>query len=146
MAKYGIEVSARSAAPPQTVWRLLADQEGWPRWAPLGKVIRDLDGAPEPDGVGAERRIVKYGLTTRERITAFEPPHRLTYVLLSGLPLRNYAAEVSLEADDGGTLIRWRSRFDGAFPGAGPLMKPGLAFNIGRVAKALAREAERAHI
>jgi hypothetical protein len=40
------------------------------------------------------------------------PGRRLSYILLSGLPLEDYRADVDLiAAPAGGTTIRWRSRF-----------------------------------
>ena len=35
-----IDVEARSAAPPEAVWALLADVRSWPGWAPFDSAIR----------------------------------------------------------------------------------------------------------
>src|SRR2546430_8980748 len=101
-----IDVTARSAAPPQRVWTLLADAGSWPRWAPFDEAVVE-EGA----GLGELRRFRTGRRTTRERITGFEPPHRLAYELVSGIPIRDYEAEVTLTPDDDGTVIRWHSHF-----------------------------------
>ena len=50
-----------------------------------------------PNGVGAIRRFERGRFTTRERVTEFAPDRRLSYRLLSGLPLRDYEAHIDLE-------------------------------------------------
>jgi hypothetical protein len=75
-------------------------------------------------------------------VTAFEPEQRFEYDLLSGLPVRNYHAAVTLtDADDGGTDIHWRSRFDPPWRGLGRLWRDALTGVIYRVSEALAEAA-----
>ena len=77
-------------------------------------------------------------------MTAFEPPRRLGYELLSGIPIRDYRAEVTLEPDVDGTLITWRSSFRGKFPVPGILVQRGLQTFIADTVKGLACAAEGA--
>jgi hypothetical protein len=77
-------------------------------------------------------------------VTAFEPPRRPGYELLSGIPIRVYRAEVSLEADMAGTLITWRSSFRGKFPIPAGLVQRGLEAFIADTVEGLARAAEGA--
>jgi hypothetical protein len=80
---------------------------------------------------------------TRERVTVLEPPSRFGYELLSGLPIRDYRAEVTLApAADGGTDIRWRSTFAALIPGTGWMMRRRLGRFIAETAQGLARAAE----
>jgi hypothetical protein len=45
-------------------------------------------------------------------VTELIPDRQLSYVLLSGLPLRNYGADVVLTPSvDGGTLVDWKASF-----------------------------------
>ena len=64
------------------------------------------------------------------RVTAFEPPSRLAYKLLSGLPVVDYVANVTLAPlPSGGTRIVWSSTFDGRWPLQGRI----IAFGLGRL-------------
>jgi uncharacterized protein YndB with AHSA1/START domain len=132
-----IDVSGRSSAPPERVWALLADARTWHRWAPF-----DDSTVEEGDGLGEVRRFRTGRRTTRERVTGFEPSRRLEYELLSGIPIRDYRAEVTLAPDGDGTTIRWHSRFDTKLPGTGPLFRRALGRFIEKTAEGLAREAE----
>ena len=134
-----IDVGARSSAPPERVWALLADARSWPRWAPFDEATVE-DG----EGLGELRRFQAGRRTTRERVTVFEPPRRLGYELVSGIPIRDYNAEVTLTPEADGTAIRWRSSFRAKIPGTGALARRQLQRFIERTAEGLAREAEQA--
>jgi uncharacterized protein YndB with AHSA1/START domain len=134
-----IDVGARSAAPPERVWALLADARSWPRWAPFDEATVE-----EGRGVGELLRFRTGRRTTRERVTGFEPPHRLAYELVSGIPIRDYRAEVTLTPDGAGTAIRWHSRFEPKIPGTGGLVRRPLQRFIEETVEGLAREAENA--
>jgi Polyketide cyclase / dehydrase and lipid transport len=121
------------------VWPLLADVRTWPRWAPF-----DEAEVESGEGVGEIRRFRAGRVTTMERVTAMEPPRRYAYEFLSGLPIRDYRAEVTLTptAEDG-TTIRWRSSFRAKLPGTAWLVRRRLAQFIAQTAEGLAREAEK---
>ncbi len=67
-------------------------------------------------------------VTVREEIVERRPEERLTYVLLDGLAVRNYRAEIDLEAGPGGegTAIRWHTTFDPKVPGSGWIYRRAL--------------------
>ena len=135
-----IDVESRSSAPPERVFSLLADARSWPDWA-------DFEGAEVESGEGlGEIRILKRGrIRNRERVTVFEPPHRFGYESLSGLPIRDYQALVTLTATpDTGTHIRWRSTYRPKVPGTGWLIQRSLQPFVADTAERLARAAERA--
>jgi uncharacterized protein YndB with AHSA1/START domain len=114
-----LEATGHSSASPEAVWKLLADAKGWQTWSPMDETTLEEPGSPEPDGVGALRRFRTGRLVNRERVVAFEPNRRLAYTLVSGLPLKDYRAEFTLEPDGAGTKITWRSEFRGPIPGTG---------------------------
>jgi len=59
-------------------------------------------------------------------------------VLLSGLPLRDYRADVDLTPTDGGTDIRWHSTFHPKVPGTGWIYRRALTRFIGDMVRGLA--------
>jgi len=130
-----IDVTARSEASPERVWSLLADARTWPRWAPFDDAMVE-----EGEGAGELRRFRTGRRTTRERVTAFDPPYRLQYELVSGIPIRDYRAEITLTPDGEGTTIRWHSQFRAKIPGTGRLARRQLERFIEETAEGLARE------
>jgi uncharacterized protein YndB with AHSA1/START domain len=138
------EVVARSPAPPAQVFEALADIPRWQEWAKpvVPRSIRERDGSPEPNGVGAIRKAGGAGFWVREEVVEYLPPTRLAYVLNSPAPWRRYRAVVELEPDvGGGTMIRWRGRFEPRVKGTGPMLKRALRTMVARLAKGLAEGA-----
>src|SRR5688572_10337282 len=137
-----IKVTASSTAPPQTVYRLLAEGSTWPTWSPLESFpLERPASAGAPEGVDAVRVFRTGRTTSREEIVELVPGRRLSYALLSGLPLRGYRADVDLTPVDGGTRIDWRSGFTGKIPGTGWLFRWALGKFIQRCADGLASHA-----
>lgn len=145
MAPKVIRVSARahSPAPPERVWALLADGARWDTWARMheSKLLKQGDG--ERDGIGAIRRFRTFKLVTREEVIAFEPPHRLAYRLLSGMPVRDYRADVELVGAAGGTDITWSAIFLPGRPRTGPLLRVWVATILRSYSRRLAKAAAR---
>jgi hypothetical protein len=144
MSTCTVEVYARSAAPPEAVWRWLADAPTWSSWSRLTRAELEQEGEPAPNGVGAIRRFGIGRNVSREQVVAFEPPHHLGYVLLSGMPVLGYRADVRLAADGDGTLIEWRSSFTPRFPGTGRLIQLFFTKVLRDFARAVARRAATA--
>jgi uncharacterized protein YndB with AHSA1/START domain len=138
-----IHVAARSDAPVERVWAVLADARRWREWTPLRTSELEREGSPDPDAVGALRRFGAGPLVTREEVVGFEPPHRLVSEMRSGMPVRGYRAEVTLTPWGSGTEIAWRSRFEPRIPGTGPLLRALLGAIAGDIARRLARRAEQ---
>jgi uncharacterized protein YndB with AHSA1/START domain len=139
-----ISAEARSRANRERVWELLATTATWASWAPFDEAVLEQEGAPEAEGVGAVRRFRVGRRVTRERVVTFEPPEHLAYELVSGIPIRDYRADVTLHpAGEGGTVISWESRFRGKFPVPGAVVRGALEGFVRRTADALARAAER---
>jgi uncharacterized protein YndB with AHSA1/START domain len=99
---------ATVAAPIETVWDTLTDHVGMSRWGGPGiTVTMDRLGTPDPNGVGAIRRIAPPGpgRDIVEEVVTFQAPHVLGYKGLSGIPFPGYAAEVRLAQAGAGTHI-----------------------------------------
>jgi hypothetical protein len=146
MSRYRVETTTVSAAPNDAVWARLADASTWSTWGQWDETTLDREDVLAPDGVGAVRRF-RGRQTTVEEVVAFEPPAdgraRFAYELLSGLPLRDYHAEVTLATVGGGTRIRWVSTFDSAYDLVGAIVRMALARFIPETARRLAAAAER---
>ncbi len=125
MAKQDIDVKGHTAADPQAVFRLLGDSTTWPSWTAIDTASIDEPGGP--DGVGEVRTFRTGRYVIRERIAERVPDRRLTYVLLSGVPARDYRAEIDLTPGaGGGTDIRWHTTFTSKIPGLGGVIRKRL--------------------
>jgi hypothetical protein len=144
VANWAFEVRATSQAPVEVMWPLIGEAARWKEWSFLTRSGLDREGEPAPDGVGAIRRFTTLGMGSREEVVAWEPPHHLGYVILTGFPVRNYRGDVVLTADGGRTTLTWSSSFDTKIPGTGRLMHEVLFFIIGRFVAGVVRAAEGA--
>lgn len=107
------------------MWRLLADSSTWPSWTPIDshEPVRPAG----PDGAG-EVRVFRNGRhTVREEIVERRPQRRLSYILLSGLALQGYRADIDIApAQTGGTELRWHTTFEPKVPGMGWIYRRAL--------------------
>lgn len=124
MASQEIDIRARTSADPDAVWALLGDSATWPAWTPIESF--ELVRPTGPEGVGEIRSFTTGRVTVREEIVERVPGRRLTYVLLAGLAVRDYRAEIDLTPADGGTGIRWHTTFMAKVPGSGWLYRRAL--------------------
>ena len=116
MAVQDIDITQTTTAAPAAVWALLGDSATWPQWTTIGSHAEER--APGPDGLGEIRVFTTGRIKVREEIVERVPERRLTYALLSGLPVRDYRAVIDLTpTPDGGTTIRWHTTFRGKVPG-----------------------------
>ena len=137
-----ILAEAVTAAPPERVFALLAAGDRWQEWAgPFVPRSRwQVPGDPV-GGVGAVRRLGVGPLVSLERVTEHQAPHRLSYVVDSPAPYRDYRSTVELTPADGGTRITWRSTFEPVVPGTGHLLRWFLGGVVRSFARNLARRA-----
>lgn len=137
------EVVGRSDAPPETVFEVLADGASWSAWAGpmIVKSWWEREGTPAPGGVGAIRALGMRRVGSREEIVVYDPPTHLAYTILSGLPVRDYLANVRLTPDGGGTRIEWSGTFTPKLPGTGPALRLFLLTTIGSFVRRLAKHA-----
>jgi uncharacterized protein YndB with AHSA1/START domain len=142
MAKYKVASRASSKAPPAKVWDVLADVPRWAEWGPWNSTTFEREGDPPPGGVGAVRLLKRFAMTLREELTAYEPPRHMAYQLLSGMPVRDYRAEVTVSGSGEGSELHWRSEFD-ALPGVGELYRWQLQKGFEDITASVARAAEQ---
>lgn len=138
-----IDVRVRCSGPPSAVYRLLLDGPSWPTWSDFERV--DVERPGDGGGSVGEIRINITRVTrVRERCVEVIPDRRYSYALLSGMPLRDYRADVDIEPSEHGSSIRWSASYSYAgWPGTGWLFHRILSGFIARTARQLARAAER---
>jgi len=138
-----VHVEGSTSAPRERVFELIAEVEQWPSWAAFDEAALEREGASDRQGVGAIRRFRAGRARTREEIVAFERPGHFAYVLLSGIPIRDYRADVTLtERSDGGTDISWHSTFRSKVPGLGGVVRRSLTKFITGLVADLTKAAE----
>ena len=127
----------------------MADLKAWKDWGPWDATDVLAEGSPDPNGEGAVRlmrssqRSMGRKATLRERVNVFEPPMRFGYTLISGVPLKDYQATITLTEAGEATEIVWRLEFEGKLPGVAALSRPTLAKFTADSVERVAREAER---
>ncbi|MCE5292499.1 MAG: SRPBCC family protein [Nocardiaceae bacterium] len=134
-------VSRLTEAEPSTTWNVISDPDVMARWTPYRQVTLEKAGAPEPNGVGAVRAMRGFGPTVRERITTFEPPARMRYELVAGLPFRDYTGEITVEPHNSGSRITCVIRFRTVVPGSQVLGAFAVWFATTRAAREATRRA-----
>ena len=108
-------------SPQAEVWACLVDFESMHTWF-VGVRRMSLLGA-EP-GPGAERLLRLFtGATHRERITRWQPPERLSIVVLDP-PLvgRDWAADMRLYEAGAGTELQWELSYEPRYGAAGRIV------------------------
>jgi hypothetical protein len=136
-----IDEQAWTPAGAELVYGLLARGATWPEWSGIDSFALEQPGDGAAEGLNAIRVFRTGRVTSRERLVELVPGRRLSYAVLSGLPLVGYRADVDLTPVRGGTTIRWHSTFAGRRPGTGWLYRLMLGRFIRNTVRGLARHA-----
>ena len=119
MSQLSVRAQGTTRAGPEVVWALVANANSYPQWGPW------IDGGYRPPSPGPSRegsvQWFRYGrrTTSVEQILEVDEPRRVAYKVVSGLPVKNYRAEVTLTpTPSGGTSIRWAASWDKTFMGS----------------------------
>jgi uncharacterized protein YndB with AHSA1/START domain len=132
-----------TSAPIETVFDRLTDHAAYKDMSPLRISKLERRGEPEPNGVGAIRRLGVFGATQTEEVTVFERPTRFVYQLRSGLPVRDHVGTVDLVQTPSGTHITYEVRSTPTIPGSGFVLGPILRRGISGLLDGIVRAAER---
>ncbi|KUJ68154.1 polyketide cyclase [Streptomyces albus subsp. albus] len=104
--------TAEAFAPPEAVFAVLADVDGWPGWFDAVTAARPLDG-------GRRREVrLRGGTRLVETVLAADPAERYTYRVdgATAPGLRALLEEWRLTPAGGGTRIRYTFALDGSPP------------------------------
>ena len=144
MQHHVVRVGGIVEAPIETVWDILADARSYRTWNLMTVSRLEREGVDTPDGVGAIRNFGAGSVLSREEVVVFEPPTHLAYVLLAGLPITDYRADVRLvPLGPESCRITWVGEFD-ARPVIGPVMQRFLTFVLGDFVRRLTKVAPKA--
>jgi Polyketide cyclase / dehydrase and lipid transport len=130
MKRREVSSTARSSAPPSVLLELLNEGESWAEWGPWTESSLD----------GPIRRLRRAPITMVEEV--FPKPDGQEYRVLSGLPLRDYHAVVTVSPVDDGSQITWASTFFPKWPGTGWFFGKWLSSVVAEVASRAASAAE----
>ena len=115
------EATVFIAAPPERVWKLIADNEGWPRWY---RELTKVETTRAPAGVGGGRRATAGKVVLEETFTAWKAPsHWALSIVGSTIPiLAAGGGEVLIKPSQGGCQVTYRQAMQGR-PGFGWLLR-----------------------
>jgi uncharacterized protein YndB with AHSA1/START domain len=123
MGRLHVEAEQTTQAAPEAVWDLVSDVTRYPEWGPWSAAGYQRPGETSPRGPGAvqwlrssRRAYLRYP-TSIEKILEAEAGRRLVYIVIGGIPVRNYRAEVTLTPAADGTRIRWAATWDSTLAG-----------------------------
>ena len=117
---------------PDDVFAVFNDYSGWKRWAGPPSVSLEREGENYPSGIGAIRRFAVIP-PVREEIVAFEPPHTMSYTLLSGAPIKNHLGTVTFASHANGCAVHWKAQYEATIPGTAPIMDIGVRWFFKRI-------------
>lgn len=121
--KLRVAGKVRIAAPAETVWQILNDQDAMSQWIGFDTVRRSRDGTPDPNGYGAERSMQGKPGTVVEQITGVEPGCSIRYRVIEGGPIRFHNGEILLRPADEGCEVEWSIRCRSKYPLVGWLLR-----------------------
>ena len=112
MRQLSVEAQGTTRATPEAVWRLVANANLYSQWGPWDDGGYEAGDSEGEHGVGSVQWFSTGRTKSVERIVESEENRRLVYVLVRGIPVRNYRAEIVLTPTDGGAHIRWAATWD----------------------------------
>lgn len=131
MAQRTLSFLARFDVPPPILWEVVTDHEGMKRW--LGTPVKVV-AAPVDGGVGTVRRISAGPLALDEEVLVHEPPRRMVYRIVRGMPLLRYhRGEMRVEPwGEGGSQLEWDIVLASRVPGVAEGIAAVLGSRINR--------------
>jgi uncharacterized protein YndB with AHSA1/START domain len=117
MTQLHVEAEGTTRAAPGAIWALLADVESYCRWGPWSTACYESKGDGPAGGVGAVRRLRLGRTTVIEKVEEVDPPRRLVYGVVKGMPVRNYRAEVRITPTGEGARVHWSASWDRTLAG-----------------------------
>jgi uncharacterized protein YndB with AHSA1/START domain len=140
-ARLKVEATGTTTATPAELWPLLEDVTRFTEWGMWQEADYQREGTTSPHGVGAIRRVRSGRTVSIEEVVEVEPEHRVSYRLLSGIPVRDYLATVELTPVAGGTEVHWWATFERTL--LGRVVRPKLQSAYDRIVSDLCAAGDR---
>lgn len=102
-------------ASPEDVFEYVSSAEALPLWMPgLESVAYDHSNSVLAGtlGEGSQRTMIFNGQKETEVIVQLEQPNVIAYQILEGVPLRNHLATMTVESDNGVSILTWNQYFE----------------------------------
>jgi uncharacterized protein YndB with AHSA1/START domain len=131
------------AVPPERLYGALSDHEGMSEW--IGARVSVVAGPPD-GGVGTVRRVRVRGIAIDEEVTYADPPRRMVYRIVRGLPaVRFHRGEILVEPwGRTGSQLRWDILVDSPLPGVAKaivgVLRPAIRAGLSRLRARLAED------
>ena len=138
-----LDFSRTIAAPLETVFEVATDHRRMPEFTRFRSVELEREGEPAPNGLGAIRVMRLIGPPVREEVVAFEAPHRFSYRMLSGVPVRDHVGTIELTAVDAGTRMSYLLETTPDVPVGGFAVIAVMRSVVENIAAGIASEAEK---
>jgi carbon monoxide dehydrogenase subunit G len=108
---FHIRVEKLIKKPAEEVFEFLADHENYSQFPGVDESELLEHGQEEKNGLGALRRVVLGAIKLEERITAFDRPHKLHYLIEKSkpIPFLHDKGEIQLIEEGGQTRVIWMS-------------------------------------
>lgn len=108
---FRIKVERLLNKPIEEVFQFLADHENYSKFPGVDKSELLEHGRDEKNGLGALRKVVLGSICLEERITAFERPVRLNYLIEKSkpLPFLHDLGDIQLTKEGSKTRVIWIS-------------------------------------
>lgn len=145
MNRIVVRKSWDTTASPEAVFALVKDSSTYPDWTPVQAYQMERPGRDELHGVGEIRVLITGPLRPVEEIVEVIPNRYVAYILLSGLPMRDYRGETWIEPrPSGGARITWQSSFYEQYPFTGWFWRLVMSWVLNVFVRSAAKAAEAA--
>lgn len=122
--RHSVNLQILLNAPLDRVWDRITDHAGMADWLGVREVTLSRAGAPEPNGLGAERTLVDAVIgTVVEQVIDWQPGRSYRYRIIAGSPFRDHVGELRVSRHgEQQTELDLTISFRGRWPGTGGLL------------------------
>jgi uncharacterized protein YndB with AHSA1/START domain len=129
-------------APVDRVFDAFTDHRNYAKITPLRVSTLQKEGRPEPNGVGAVRKLGLAGPPILEEVVGYEKPSFFSYKVLSGLPVKEQLGEVRLRDVGGRTELSYTVSFTPKVPRTELVLGAVQRQAIGALVRGIAKSVE----